>query len=169
MVAAALKGVTMRVPLSPELSEIIAALLADFIATADERTAALVRRVSALPLLQDMGGFDGLRPSGELVEVSWEQPESLREIHDQRVANMALYCGSRKFPQLAELAPQRTAAAVPCNSCGGSGLAPVPPHLQDRLLCWCGGLGWLPSIDDELRPVQPIEAIRKWWQFRRRN
>jgi hypothetical protein len=159
----------ISVPLSPELSAIIAKLLADFISTADERAAALASRVSALPLLQDMGGFYGLRPSGELVEVLWDEPESLRQIADQRIANMALYRGSRTFPQLAELAPQRTDAAVPCNSCGGSGLVSVPTHLQDRVLCWCGGLGWLPSMDYELRPVQPIEAIRKWWQFRRRT
>jgi len=156
----------MRVALSQRLSETVDRLVAQFIAEeSNEHAASLAKQVSALPLVQDMGGFCGLRASGELVEVNWDEPESVREISDQRVANMALYQGAKRFADLTELSPRRTDSAVTCATCGGSGLAQVPEHLQQGVLCWCGGLGWLPSIDHELEAMQPVAAIKRWWQF----
>jgi len=156
----------MRLSLSPTLSDAVAQLLANLLAGGEHTHASkLARQVAALPLQQDMGGFYGLRPSGQLVEVAWDEPESLREITDQRIANMVLHRGAQCYPQLAELSPKRSDTAVTCSSCGGSGLAQVPAYLQEHVLCWCGGLGWLPSSEYELKPEQSIKATKRWWQF----
>jgi hypothetical protein len=155
----------MRLPLPRELADTINQLISQFLTDPkNANAAALVRDVHALPLVLDMGGFYGIKPSGELIEVAWDEAQSLKEITDHRVANMALHHGARAFPQLAALEPQKNESAVTCSSCNGTGLANVPEHLQEHVLCWCGGLGWLPSAEFEMKMSAPAEA-KPWWRF----
>lgn len=54
---------------------------------------------------------------------------------------MALVCGAKHHPVLAELLPQRTDAAVDCPACSAAGHVTVGGALQ--LICYqCCGLGW---------------------------
>jgi hypothetical protein len=153
-----------------DLAAIVERLINQFLAEPKNAEAAsLVRQVRALPLHSDGGGFYGLRSTGELIEVRWDEPESVQPLTDARSRNLALHQGAGRYPELSDLEPVRNSEAIVCASCYGSGLARVPPYLQQQVVCWCGGLGWLPSPADEVKASQPIEAIRQWWQFWRRR
>jgi hypothetical protein len=66
-------------------------------------------------------------------------------LDDPRIVNLALYQGSLKFPELTVLVPTRPAAAMTCVHCGGEGkLALTKEPGLERIVCHCGGLGWLP-------------------------
>lgn len=123
----------------------LAELLRDPGATStDALQAAQVHR--ALPLWADWTGCILLRPTGELQFVAWAHPGDAERLgaagqHDLAMAHAARAVGSRRFPAVVGLAPQRTASARECPSCHGSGRVDAAPP---NLICQCGGLGWLP-------------------------
>jgi hypothetical protein len=107
---------------------------------------ALAQQVQLLPAVLDMGGCLGLRPSGEVASLLWDEPHLLRAERDERIQNLAYYRASLKWPALAALVPVRPADALVCWHCGGSGrCSGLAPELADRMVCYCGGLGWLPN------------------------
>ena len=123
--------------------------LTDYVTHPEEgagELARLARSHHVLPLWTDWVGCIALRPTGELVFFTWDDPERLEHVgaagdHDRRMVHAARAQGSRRFPTILGLAPTRDASARVCSSCGGSGkLASVP----DTLACECGGLGWVP-------------------------
>jgi hypothetical protein len=133
----------------------IAAALAAFVADPDplvigsdppldlRATAAQLR---LLPAVLDMGGCYGLRPSGEVVSFLWDEPEQIRTETDDRIRNVAYCQAARKYPVLASIVPRRPPDAVLCAQCGGSGrCAGVPDRVAQSVVCYCGGLGWLPG------------------------
>jgi hypothetical protein len=140
-------GSMARVVLTPELSARIAARIAAFPAEneAHQWLADLVRETAALPLWLDMGGSYGITAVGELVELDWDGPSGSKPLHDPRAVNLALFQGSLKFPELAVLVPTRPATATTCGHCGGGGkLALANEPGLENIVCYCGGLGWLP-------------------------
>jgi hypothetical protein len=102
-------------------------------------------RHRVLPLFNDFVGCWALDMSGRLVFFPWEAPEELDLVSDNPVdaigTNVALAVGSARFPALAMIRPVRSADAVPCTSCDGTGRLVGAP---DNVICACGGLGWLP-------------------------
>ncbi len=107
---------------------------------------AVAAEVQLLPVLLDIGGCLGLRPSGEVVSFVWDEPPLLRAEQEDRIRNLVYYQASLKYPALAALAPCRPADALVCSHCGGSGrCSGLGPDLVDRILCYCGGLGWIPN------------------------
>jgi hypothetical protein len=105
-----------------------------------------LRRIAAelqvLPLVPDMGGCYAIRSNGEVVSFSWDAPGDVRVEKDPRIRNMAVFQGSRKYPTLKSLVPPRRADALDCPHCLGTGKLPEP---MQNIICYCGGLGWLPG------------------------
>jgi hypothetical protein len=93
----------------------------------------------------DGGGCLGVHPSGEVASFLWDEPDLLRAEHDQRIINIAYFQASLKYPALAALVPLRPTDALACPFCDGSGKCLDPrANLVDLVVCYCGGLGWLP-------------------------
>jgi hypothetical protein len=105
----------------------------------------VVARFGALPLCLDLGGCTALRSDGEIISFAWDAPYGLKVEDDLRLRNAALYQGSRKYPELAVLVPARPPTARDCPHCGGSGASPLALQVgAENMVCFCGGLGWLP-------------------------
>jgi hypothetical protein len=105
-------------------------------------------RAYALPLCFEWTAFMALRLDGRVVSVPYEdEPGEIEVIEDERLRNLGLFQGTKRHPDLAFLIPRRPADAVDCPDCGGTGKLTFPSgseHLSERILCSCGGVGWLP-------------------------
>jgi hypothetical protein len=63
-----------------------------------------------------------------------------------------LFQGSRKYPELAVLIPARPHDAPDCHFCKGTGREPMSEQLKlENIVCYCGGLGWLPPSESRSR------------------
>jgi len=99
----------------------------------------------ALPLYFDSGGGLVLKPTGELLEFSWDNPRDAQEVDDPRLINIALYQGSRDYPELEALVPLRPSNATVCPYCKGTGYPISALDLNiEGVVCYCGGVGWVP-------------------------
>ncbi len=108
--------------------------------------AAFVENLNALPLYADGGGGVALRSDGELIGFLWDEPQSIKVEADPHLRFLALFEGSQSHPELACLAPVRTAEDRDCGVCGGTGRVPgiEESEIEIKLRCYCGGAGWLP-------------------------
>jgi hypothetical protein len=109
-----------------------------------------LRRIAAqmlvLPILLDMGGCYALRPGGELISFAWDDEKDHRTEQDRRIRNIALHQGSKKYPELKELISNKTVDDIDCPHCNGTGTLPINEELGVKnILCYCGGLGWIPK------------------------
>jgi hypothetical protein len=119
-----------------------------------------------LPLASDMGGFYGLDRSGQVLEFEWDSSEPAQPVRDPRLLNRALFQGAAKYPILRSLLPARPVDALTCEACHGTGKTDLPHHLQDKVVCYCGGAGWLPAGTPQFGDVS--QPPKRWWQFWRR-
>lgn len=138
-------------PISPELAAQIELRLRECLAdsTPDElNLREVVAKFGALPLALDWGGAFAIRPDGEIIMYLWDPPHDLRIEHDTRLRNIALFQGSLRYPELKVLVPARPDNAPECHSCKGTGIPPeVKKYGLQNLVCYCGGLGWLPPSE----------------------
>jgi hypothetical protein len=133
--------------ISLELSEQIKQRLTDFV---DESGPDDLRRIAselnALPLRLDMGGVYAIRPDGQIISVCWDKEEDYQVENDRRICNIALFAGSKKYPELKQLIPLRSQDDVECPHCNGTGTLAINAELGvDNIVCYCGGLGWIPK------------------------
>lgn len=106
----------------------------------------VVCKINALPVVFDMGGVYCIKPDGKIISAIWDDTESWREETDPRICNIAVFQGSKKYPELCELVPERPEDAITCSYCNGSGVEPMAIQLNtDNIVCYCGGLGWIPN------------------------
>ncbi len=105
---------------------------------------AVVAKFGALPLVTDMGGCIALRPDGAIVTFAWDEPHAFEVVVDDRLRNVALYQGSLKYPEITALVPSRPADAIDCPHCGGAGTPLLAGNTIPNVICFCGGLGWVP-------------------------
>jgi hypothetical protein len=108
-----------------------------------------VRKVAtetnALPLHYGLGGGMALRPTGDLLEFSWANPRDTKEVDDPRLMNIALFQGSKKYPELEALVPTKPSNATVCPYCKGTGYPTSALNSNiENIVCYCGGLGWIP-------------------------
>lgn len=97
-----------------------------------------------------MGGVYALKPNGEIVSASWDDVECLRVENDQRIRNIALFQGSKKYPELSELIDANPHTNHLCPHCKGTGIAPIPTGVRgENFVCYCGGLGWVPKSGED--------------------
>lgn len=129
------------------MNESIRRLIEAFTASAVPSARALHNAVSTygfLPLYVGWSRVLGITPGGEIVE--WD-PEGAREgiqaASNPYLRRVALAQGAIKYPELAPLLPTRPSEALTCKQCGGSGAL-----ADTRLVCECGGLGWLLPDED---------------------
>ena len=100
----------------------------------------------ALPLVCDFGGCLAIRPDGEIVSFTWDKMGDPRVETDARIRNLALFQGGKKYPELRTLIPARPPQARECPDCEGTGITTIAGEveLENNVVCYCGGLGWLP-------------------------
>jgi|GEM_PF-1594467 hypothetical protein len=68
------------------------------------------------------------------------------EVDDARLRNVVWHQAAMRYPRLRYLDPIRRPADYDCPSCAGTGrVRGLPPRAEDKLICTCGGLGWLPA------------------------
>jgi hypothetical protein len=119
----------------------------------DERTGPAIsaelkrfaQRFGGLPVLWDGGGCFLLRPDLTIWSVAWGRSE-VEKLEDPRFRNTVLYRASREFEALRSLKPVRDSDSRVCPMCQGTGTVPnMPPELDESIVCYCGGLGWVPA------------------------
>lgn len=100
-----------------------------------------------LPAALDSGGGFGIRPSGEIVSYTWDDlVNSITVEADARIRNVVLFAAAKDFPRLRKYVPQRPKGAQTCPHCGGGGLVKsLPSDLRTEVVCYCGGVGWIPE------------------------
>lgn len=149
--------------ISSDLSTRIAKLIQSYIAESTPDPPNL-RQLAAdkqvLPLSWDFGGVFTINVSGDIISFpfslndngdtvafsfnDFDDAEQPRVESDLRIRNIALFRGSKKYPELANLIVKPDDARV-CPSCGGSGIEPYAAQRNlDNVVCYCGGLGWIP-------------------------
>ncbi|MDX2043859.1 MAG: hypothetical protein SF097_21770 [Acidobacteriota bacterium] len=109
------------------------------------------RELGLLPLMFDMSGCYAIRANGEIVSFLYDDKRDLRLETDPRILNIALFQGSKKYPELNVLIPSKPDDAVECPHCDGTGNEKwSAKHGLDFIVCYCGGLGWLPPETADL-------------------
>jgi len=133
---------------SRELSTRIAQLIAEYSAQGESvspELGKLVAQERVLPLFSDMGGVFTINPEGEVFSFPWDDLLHGRRLEsDRRIRNVVLFQGSKKYPELKVLIEKPNDVHV-CEYCQGTGIAPYAEKLNtDGIVCYCGGLGWIP-------------------------
>jgi hypothetical protein len=112
------------------------------------------RQRGLTPVWADWVGGFGLTPEREVVYIDHRSGGVVEPVEERHLCHVTLFTASRKFPELAHLAPERLPGDPTCPSCGGSGqfrgLDGRPP--AENIVCFCGGLGWLPAGYDTSSP-----------------
>ena len=132
--------------ISQEISARIAKLIEDYGKTGDAppELRRLVTQENVLPLYGDMGGVLTIAADGEIRSFLWDDTLHGQIEFDPRIKNVALFQGSKKYPELEVLIEKPPDAQV-CSYCQGSGIAPFAEELgKESIVCYCGGLGWVP-------------------------
>jgi len=112
----------------------------------------LAAELKLLPAMLDMGGCFAIRSDGQIFSFLWDSPYDLRPEDDPRIINIVLHQASQRYPELAELKPQKPTDASICSFCKGTGdplfgMDLTGTDLANRanqFTCYCGNLGWLP-------------------------
>lgn len=108
----------------------------------------IATELNVLPLYLDWSGAFGIRSNGEFFSFSYEKLYEIKTDYNQREINGILFRGIKKYPELNELMPLRAANSIDCSYCNGTGIDPMNEKLgftEERFVCYCGGLGWIPS------------------------
>ena len=139
------------IDLSPAQREQIETRIAEFIVDSSSVHAhafAAIARVQALPLYFEWTAFMALRRDGQIVWVPYDdEPGEVEIVREERLRNLGLFKGTRLHRQLYFLFPRRPPRAIDCPDCRGTGKVIAPgmsQKLADKLICSCGGIGWLP-------------------------
>lgn len=128
----------------------------------DEHAHTIASKHRALPLFRGMDGYCALALTGQVLEFEWPRFDDPMPISPRRRAYGAIAIGARHYPELAPLLPTRQPEDADCEHCGGSGRHPLAIETSDeRVLCECGGLGFLPSYfpDGEPAPAPHTSSV----------
>lgn len=112
------------------------------------------RERGLLPVWADWVGAFGLTPDHDVVYIEHGGRADPQPVAEPHLRHVTLFNASRRYPDLARLAPERAPEDPTCPSCGGTGVVrqldgrPAP----DNIVCFCGGMGWLPAGYDAVRP-----------------
>jgi hypothetical protein len=139
------------IQLTPSQRQQVERSIAEFIADSSSvytYAFGAIARLNALPLFFDWTAFMALLPDGQIVWVPYDEaPGDIEVVQEERVRNMGLFQSSKLHPELQFLVPPKPTDAIDCPDCRGTGRLPFPPgseYIAERLICYCGGLGWLP-------------------------
>ncbi|HYM01037.1 MAG TPA: hypothetical protein VEZ90_18910 [Blastocatellia bacterium] len=112
----------------------------------DPELQAAVERTGALPLMTEAAGGFSLLPNGEIISFLWDDTE-IEPVKDPRVINVVLFQGCKRYPELSSIVPTRPPDATECPHCAGTGYPIDSPPNIENMVCYCGGLGWIPPGD----------------------
>ena len=132
--------------MSHQLSARIAKLIEGYSTTGETspELRKLVAQENVLPLFCDMGGVLTIDVDGEIRSFLWDDTLHGQVEYDPRIRNLALFQGSKKYPELEVLIEKPNDAHV-CQFCQGTGIPPDAEKLNTAgIVCYCGGLGWVP-------------------------
>jgi hypothetical protein len=102
-------------------------------------------QLRVLPLLFGIDGGHGIRIDGEIIKYLVEDPQAWEIESDERIRKIALFQGSKLYEEMGELLPRRDSTSQVCPQCNGSGTPPgISSQEQGNVICYCGGLGWIP-------------------------
>ena len=102
--------------------------------------------VNVLPLALSFDGMLAISPDGDIFSISYDDPIDVQKIDDTRIINLALCQGAKTYSELAWLMPMRPSDAQICPYCHGTGIESLSTkHNLPNIVCYCGGLGWLPN------------------------
>ena len=147
----------------PALSEKIESTLKTFLNNGEPFTLnfdepidlkALAAELNVLPITLNFSSCYAIRPSGEVILLDFDENDvyGLIEMElDPRIRALVLCQGAKRYPELKELKPERPERAHECPTCNGTGVDPINQTLgfdKESIVCYCGGLGWLPKNDD---------------------
>jgi len=130
-------------PLSPELAAALRAAFDAFLARQDDDPLdlrSIARQTGVLPVIRGWEVLGAIRLDGVPVEVAYESPHVVKEMHDRPMALALLGTAAARFPDLAALQPSRPLGVPDCPMCHGTGRS----NTSSDGLCLCGGLGWSP-------------------------
>lgn len=134
--------------ISREHSALITKLIEDFIngtGPDPNNVRQLAAEKNVLPLLLDFGGMCAIDSAGDILSFVWDDTEHPQIESDPRIRNVALFQGGKKYPELNNLIPPKPDDASVCPHCRGTGIDPYATKLHlDNIVCYCGGLGWIP-------------------------
>ena len=101
------------------------------------------RALGLQPVYADWVGFFGLDDAGNpwfAEHASWRDRKPVAEPELRHVVRAV---ASRRYFRLRRLRPVRTLTAITCPTCKGTGRPPLPPEHRYRIICQCGGAGWV--------------------------
>jgi len=133
------------------VAAIVESVLSQFVAATSPDPLGLRRLaadLNALPLYYGWFRCLAIRPNGDIISFDIDAPDHIqppgriRIEKDSIIRNLALYQGSKKYLELQILVPSKPADAIDCSFCGGKG------DFTTKVVCFCGGLGWLPNTGD---------------------
>jgi hypothetical protein len=147
--------------ITADLSKRITKLIEDYITESSpdpNNLRQLAANEKVLPLICDWGGVFTINADGDIILFPFsvnangdftafpfdnaEEPPRVES--DQRIRNIALFGGSKKYPELQDLIVKPDDART-CPHCGGTGIDPYAAKLNtNAIVCYCGGLGWIP-------------------------
>ena len=111
----------------------------------------IAKEQSILPLVIDMSGFFGINDKREIFSFSFENLTEPIIENDNRIFNIVVFRGSETYPELKPFIPLRPVDGLECPYCLGTGIAPDQSTEINNLVCYCGGLGWIPKGSEALR------------------
>ena len=97
-----------------------------------------------LPLYPSGLGWYGINLDGDIVGTDGIEPLKIVKEEDPTLINVALFQGIKRYPELSPLTPIRKEGDLTCPYCKGTGEY-SEPSLTVNVLCFCGGLGWIPN------------------------
>lgn len=137
--------------MNDEISTIIKELIQNFVdhpqdAMHSAELQKLVLEFKALPMAFNFDCY-AIKASGEIIVFELDSPSEFEVEKNPRIVNTILFQGIKKYPELRELMPIRSADDIECSQCDGTGIEPMAKdlNLTDSIICWCGGLGWIPK------------------------
>jgi hypothetical protein len=106
------------------------------------------RELGVLPLASESAQrWYGVRPDGDLLSFALRAPHDERVVEDQWRRSAELSRASERYPELEALVYPPPLSCRTCPRCGGEGR--IRLH-GESVTCLCGGLGWLPPVEDEI-------------------
>jgi hypothetical protein len=149
-------------PQVPSLARVtsycIRELIQEHLKSGPESLRDAARDLNVLPLSPaDDERWYGVRPDGDLILFNPRSPYDPIEEEDFWKRAVTLSRAVEQYPTLEPLVPPPPLSCQTCPRCGGSG---VITRAGGEIICICGGLGWMPSIEDEIEGKDPRTARR---------
>jgi len=120
------------------------------------------QRRGCIPVWADYVGGFALTPAHEVVFSEDYAVDAVERVTDPRLRVITFYEASRRYPALAHLRPLRRSEDRICPGCQGTGQVPdIAPELRNQVICWCGGLGWVPAETPDPAPQRSGSVLRR--------